>query len=156
MAFEQELLIVREASGASWASSPATRSVMRANRSRDTKPELALRSAIHRLGLRFRVDAPLVDGLRRRADVVFPKARIAVFSDGCYWHGCPEHYRPATQNGEFWREKIAANRARDGDTDERLRQAGWSVIRVWEHEDPVDAAERIAHVVRARSGASPP
>ena len=151
MAFEQELLVVRGAAEGSWATSPATRRVMRANRSRDTKPELALRSAIHRLGLRFRVDAPLIDGLRRRADVVFPKLRIAVFSDGCYWHGCPQHYRPASQNGEFWSEKIETNRTRDGDTDARLREAGWSVIRVWEHEDPVEAAERIANAVRARA-----
>jgi DNA mismatch endonuclease, patch repair protein len=151
VAFEQELLIVPEEPSGSWASSPASRKVMRANRSRDTKPELALRSAIHRLGLRYRVDAPLIAGLRRRADVVFPKVRIAVFSDGCYWHGCPDHYRASNQNREFWSEKIATNRVRDDDTDARLREAGWSVIRVWEHEDPIEAAERIAHAVRSRT-----
>lgn len=155
IAFEQELLIAPEEPNGSWASSSASRKVMRANRSRDTKPELALRSAIHRLGLRYRVDAPLIEGLRRRADVVFPKLRIAVFSDGCYWHGCPEHYRAATQNGEFWSAKIATNRVRDDDTDTRLHEAGWSVIRVWEHEDPVEAAERIAEAVRSRTSAPP-
>jgi len=150
MAHAQGLLLPPPASGESWASSPSTRKVMRANRSRDTKTELALRSAVHRLGLRFRVDAPLVKGLRRRADIIFPGARVAVFSDGCYWHGCPEHYRAATRNREFWSDKIIANRDRDLDTDERLRQAGWHVIRVWEHEDPIEAAERIAQLVRSR------
>ncbi|MFG2249106.1 very short patch repair endonuclease [Spirillospora sp. NPDC048823] len=123
---------------------------MRANRSRDTKPELALRSAAHRLGLRYRVDTAPVKGLRRRADLVFTRARVAVFSDGCYWHGCPEHYRPARKNGQFWDDKISTNRARDQDTDVRLADAGWLVIRVWEHEDPAEAADRVAQAVRGR------
>lgn len=149
LAFEQELLIVLEPPEGSWASTPASRKVMKANKSRDTKPELALRSAIHQLGLRYRVDAPPIDGLRRRADIVFPAARVAVFSDGCYWHGCPDHYRPAKKNNrEFWSDKISKNRARDRDTDARLAEAGWFVIRVWEHESPVDAASRIAEAVR--------
>ncbi|MFI5937866.1 very short patch repair endonuclease [Actinoplanes sp. NPDC051494] len=153
LAFEQALLVTPvtpAGPGDSWASSPAVRSVMRANRSRDTKPELALRSAVHRLGLRYRVDTPLITGLRRRADMVFSKARVAVFSDGCYWHGCPDHYRPATRNGDFWAAKITVNQARDIDTDARLREAGWLVIRVWEHENPVEAADRIASAVRQR------
>jgi DNA mismatch endonuclease (patch repair protein) len=151
MAFELGLVILPEQSEDSWASSPAVRTVMRANRSRDTKPELALRSATHRLGLRYRVDTAPLEGLRRRADLVFPKAKVAVFSDGCYWHGCPDHHRPAQRNREFWREKITKNRERDQSTDEALTTAGWFVIRVWEHEDPVEAAKRIADAVRARA-----
>ncbi|MEU8379550.1 very short patch repair endonuclease [Streptosporangium sp. NPDC048865] len=123
---------------------------MKANRNRDTKPELALRSAVHRLGLRYRVDASPLKGLRRRADLVFTKARVAVFSDGCYWHGCPDHYRAARHNNEFWSDKIAKNQARDRDTDVQLLSAGWLVIRIWEHEDPAEAAARIAHVIHNR------
>ena len=151
MAYEQELVMIPEASADSWASSPAVRAVMKANRSRDTKPELALRSAIHGLGLRYRVDVPPIQGLRRRADLVFIKARVAVFSDGCYWHGCSDHYRAARSNGEFWNDKITKNQARDRDTDTKLLAAGWLVIRVWEHEVPAEAADRVAHAVRSRS-----
>lgn len=118
----------------SWASSPAVRNVMRANRGRDTKPELRLRRALHALGYRYRVDSRPLPSLNRRADLTFPGARVAVFVDGCYWHGCPEHYRQPVANGEtYWAPKIAANRARDEDTNARLREAGWRVVRVWEH-----------------------
>ncbi|MEU9831683.1 very short patch repair endonuclease [Streptosporangium sp. NPDC048047] len=150
MAFEQGLVIPLNPD-TSWASSPAIRAVMQANRSRDTKPELALRSAAHRLGLRYRVDIAPLKGLRRRADLVFSKAKVAVFLDGCYWHGCPDHHRPAERNREFWSEKIAKNRDRDRNTDETLTAAGWLVIRVWEHENPVESANRIASAVRERS-----
>ncbi|MDE0268381.1 MAG: very short patch repair endonuclease [Acidimicrobiaceae bacterium] len=130
----------------SWASSPATRKSMQSNRSRDTKPELAVRSAVHRRGLRFRVsERPLAD-LRRTADMVFRKARIAVFVDGCYWHGCPSHHTQPATNREFWTTKIASNIARDADTNTRLEAAGWTVLRFWEHEDP----ELVADIVQAR------
>ncbi|MTE16264.1 very short patch repair endonuclease [Nocardia aurantiaca] len=126
---------------------------MRANRRRDTGPELALRSALRARGLGYRVDAQPLPGLRRRADIVFIGAKVAVFCDGCYWHGCPEHYRPARTNSDFWRSKITGNRSRDRDTDDKLSDAGWIVIRVWEHEDPKAAADRIADVViRRRTG----
>ncbi len=95
-----------------------------------------------------------VHELRRTADVVFTKARVAVFVDGCYWHGCPEHHRPATKRGEFWQEKIAGNRARDADTNASLSAQGWAVVRVWEHEDPEAAADRISGIVRSRLGES--
>lgn len=134
----------------SWASSPASHAVMSANKGRDTKPERLLRSALHRKGLRYRVSARPVADLRRTADVVFTKARVAVFVDGCYWHGCPEHHRPATKKAEFWQEKIAGNRARDADTNAALNAQGWTVVRVWEHEDPLEAAERISGMVRSR------
>ncbi|WP_245556199.1 DNA mismatch endonuclease Vsr [Actinopolyspora mortivallis] len=121
---------------------------MRANKRRDTRPEKALRSAVHALGLRYRVDTRPIKDVRRTADLVFPKQKIAVFLDGCFWHGCDEHYRPAKgTTATFWNNKIADNRRRDLDTDRRLQQAGWEVIRVWEHDDPIHAAERVAHRV---------
>ncbi|WP_281374178.1 very short patch repair endonuclease [Micromonospora jinlongensis] len=132
----------------SWASSDATRASMKANKSRDTKPELKLRSAVHGLGLRFRVNYRPLPSLRRTADLVFTRARVAVFLDGCYWHGCPEHFTLSRTNSFFWASKIAANKARDENTTTALRSAGWRVIRVWEHEDPFIAAEQIAHLVR--------
>jgi len=132
----------------SWASSPAVRAVMRANKGRDTKPEMALRSAVHALGLRYRTNIRPVPGLRRSADLVFTRAKVAVFLDGCFWHGCPDHHRPARTNAVFWRTKIDANRARDTQTDATLADLGWKVIRVWEHEDPITSARLIAEVVR--------
>ena len=134
----------------SWASSPEARARMQSNKSRDTKPELALRSAVHALGLRYRVGAKPLAGLRRTADLVFPTAKVAVFLDGCFWHGCPEHHAVAAANAKFWADKVSGNRARDRDTDARLEAAGWASVRVWEHEDPHEAAQRVEDVVRAR------
>jgi DNA mismatch endonuclease (patch repair protein) len=123
---------------------------MQSNKSRDTKPELALRSAVHALGLRYRVGAKPLAGLRRTADLVFPTAKVAVFLDGCFWHGCPEHHTVAAANAKFWADQVSGNRARDRDTDARLEAAGWASVRVWEHEDPREAAQRVEGVVRAR------
>ncbi|MEO3839136.1 very short patch repair endonuclease [Nonomuraea sp. B10E8] len=125
---------------------------MRANRNRDTGPELRLRTAVHALGLRYRVSRRPLPELRRTADLVFTKAKVAVFVDGCYWHGCPEpaHFRPSQRNSEFWRDKIATNQERDQETGRLLREAGWVVIRVWEHENMAVAAARIADIVRGR------
>jgi DNA mismatch endonuclease (patch repair protein) len=123
---------------------------MQSNKSRDTKPELALRSAVHALGLRYRVGAKPLAGLRRTADLVFPTVKVAVFLDGCFWHGCPEHHTVAAANAKFWADKVSGNRTRDRDTDARLEAAGWVSVRVWEHEDPADAARRVESVVRAR------
>jgi DNA mismatch endonuclease (patch repair protein) len=114
---------------------------------RDTPAELALRRELHRRGLRYRVDHQPLPRLRRRADIVFTRRRVAVFCDGCYWHGCPEHGTWPTANAEWWRQKIEANKRRDRDTDARLAEAGWIVIRVWEHEDPDDAAARIVEAL---------
>jgi DNA mismatch endonuclease (patch repair protein) len=125
---------------------------MRGNRSRDTIPELKIRSALHALGLRFRVHARPVPTIARRADVVLRGARIAVFIDGCFWHGCPDHYRPPATNQAYWHPKIDANRHRDRDTDERLRVAGWTPLRIWEHEPVPDAVSRIR--ARMAAGAS--
>ncbi|WP_201406835.1 very short patch repair endonuclease [Mycobacterium intracellulare] len=123
---------------------------MRSNKGRDTKPEIALRSAVHSLGLRYRVSTRPLKGLRRTADLVFPKARVAVFLDGCWWHGCPEHHTVAVTHAQFWSDKVAGNIARDRDTDERLTEAGWVSIRIWEHEDPREAALRVRDIVLAR------
>ena len=135
----------------SWASSPRVRASMRSNRPRDTRPELALRKAMHRLGLRYRVSTRPLPGIHRTADVVFTRARVAVFLDGCFWHGCPEHHTVAITNADYWAEKARHNRERDLETDEILSNSGWQVIRVWEHEDANAAAERIATTVRART-----
>lgn len=134
-----------------WASSAGVRSRMVQQRSRDTRPEVRLRSALHAMGLRFRVHRAVVPGTRRTADVTFGPARVAVFVDGCFWHGCPEHgVRRHDINSWYWPGKIQGNRERDADTDERLRASGWIVIRVWEHENELEAAEKVAAVVRAR------
>ena len=130
------------------ASSAAARATMVANRRRDTGPELALRRALHARGLRYRVDHPLPFDRRRRADVVFPRARVAVFVDGCFWHGCPEHGTMPKANRAFWRDKIARNRARDADTDRRLADLGWTVLRFWEHEDVERAADAVEATMR--------
>jgi len=120
---------------------------MQATPRRDTPCEIALRSALHRLGYRFRVDRPLA-GTRRRADLTFVRQRVAVFVDGCFWHGCPRHATWPKANALWWRSKIARNRQRDRDTNNQLRQKGWVVIRVWEHEDMRRAAARVARSLR--------
>jgi DNA mismatch endonuclease, patch repair protein len=121
---------------------------MQSNKGRDTKPELALRSAVHALGLRYRVNTRPLPAVRRTADLVFTKAKIAVFLDGCFWHGCAVHHTVAATNASFWAEKVENNRRRDRDTDAKLADAGWLSLRVWEHEDPVVAASRIEAAVR--------
>lgn len=136
----------------STASTPAVRASMRGNRGKDTKPEKVLRSLLFKEGLRYRVNAPPVQGLRRTADVLFPKARVAVFVDGCFWHVCPKHHRPATKNTDFWTEKFADNRRRDAETNRILEDAGWTVIRAWEHEAPEDVARRVISAVRGVTG----
>ncbi|GHS84887.1 hypothetical protein AGMMS50218_01000 [Actinomycetota bacterium] len=123
---------------------------MQANRSRDTKPELEIRRALHARGLRYRVDVAPEPGLRRRADIVFPRARVAVFIDGCFWHGCPDHGRSEfNRNADYWPAKIAANVARDSDTNARLEQAGWHVLRYWEHEAAEGVVAEIQQTVFA-------
>jgi DNA mismatch endonuclease (patch repair protein) len=123
---------------------------MRANRARDTHPELALRRAVHALGLRYRVSVRPLPAVRRTADLVFTRAKVAVFLDGCFWHGCPEHHRLAARNREYWSGKVRRNRERDRETGRLLGEAGWLVIRVWEHEDPQEAASRIAQLIAIR------
>jgi DNA mismatch endonuclease (patch repair protein) len=131
------------------ASSEHIRTRMRATKRRDTDPELALRSELHRLGHRFRVDYN-IDGTRRRADIVFRREHLAVFVDGCFWHACPKHGTVPKQNRDWWTAKLEANRRRDCATDEALRSLGWQVIRCWEHDDPVSSAERISGALASR------
>lgn len=138
----------------STASSVAVRAVMSANKGKDTKPERLLRTALHRKGLRYRIGIRPVPELRRTADVVFPKAKVAVFVDGCFWHGCPDHYRPAKKHGEVWGQKIMDNRDRDATTTLALKEAGWEVLRFWEHEDLERAAEAVSAVVEERRSES--
>ena len=115
---------------------------------RDNPRERALRSELHRRGLRFRLHRRVLVSSRRSVDIAFPASRTAVFMDGCFWHGCPEHGTWPKSNAEWWRAKINANIARDRDTDCKLIKAGWTVIRVWEHEDIRTAADRIEAEVR--------
>ncbi|GAA1058524.1 hypothetical protein GCM10017608_25610 [Agromyces luteolus] len=132
----------------SWATSEGTRRSMLANKRRDTTSELAVRQLLHSRGLRYRVDFAPVPGLRRRADIVFTRARIAVFIDGCFWHGCPEHATQPKRNSEYWGPKLAANIARDRDTDRRFEEAGWRVLRYWEHEAPESVAMAVTTALR--------
>jgi DNA mismatch endonuclease (patch repair protein) len=123
---------------------------MQRNRRTDTTPELALRRLLHADGLRFRKDFRLTaGGVRTTADIAFTRQRVAVFVDGCFWHGCPEHGRLPTRNAAYWRAKIERNRRRDLQVTTALGQAGWRVVRVWEHEALEDAAARVR---RALSG----
>jgi DNA mismatch endonuclease (patch repair protein) len=131
--------------------SVAASRVARANKGVDTKPEIRLRSALHREGLRFRKDYLLVDGsVRVKVDVAFPKARVAVFVDGCFWHGCPVHQRLPLRNADYWVPKLEANERRDRRVDDALRAAGWHVVRLWEHEDPTDKSKALSALIRSR------
>jgi DNA mismatch endonuclease (patch repair protein) len=123
--------------------SPATTRAMRSNRRRDTKPEVRLRSALHREGFRFRVDFPLIaNGRRVRPDIVFTARKLAIHLDGCYWHRCPAHGRMPSSNVSYWGPKLARNVARDRLDDGALAAAGWRSIRIWEHV-PTDEAVAI-------------
>lgn len=135
----------------SWASSESIRRTMLGNRSRDTKPELAVRRAVHYRGMRYRVATRPLRAIRRTADLVFSRARVAVFVDGCFWHGCPSHFVPPKTNPEYWHEKIQGNVARDRNTDRLLAEAGWTVVRVWEHQDPEVAADAVEAAIRGNS-----
>lgn len=117
---------------------------MKANRRRDTGPEIRLRKALHALGYRYRVDHVVdADGRRVRPDVVFTRRRLVIFVDGCFWHGCPTHgRRPADPTG-YWSAKLARNEERDKDDSEALERAGWTVLRVWEHELLDEAVARV-------------
>ena len=132
------------------SSSPETRRRMAKVRQKGTNAEIALRRELYRIGLRYRVDYAVLKKPRRVADVAFPGLKIAIFVDGCFWHGCPEHTTWPKRNAGFWRQKIEANRLnrlRDADTNERLCALGWTVLRFWEHESPTKAAATVAKTV---------
>ena len=119
---------------------------MSRQRRRDTAPEVTLRRLLHRNGLRFRVDHPLPGMPRRRGDIVFTRARLAVFVDGCFWHSCPQHATTPATRTRWWTEKLERNVARDRDTDRRLAEQGWTYLRFWEHEDPVTCETTVEQV----------
>ena len=114
---------------------------------RDTEPELRLRRVLHGRGFRYRLHRRPVDGFRRTADIVFTRAKVAVFVDGCFWHRCPQHGTEPKANAAWWKVKLDKNVGRDRETDQVLTAAGWTVIRVWEHEDPEVAAGRVAELL---------
>lgn len=121
---------------------------MQGNRSRDTRPELAVRSLLHQAGLRYRVAYRPLRTVRRTADIVFTKQRIAVFIDGCFWHGCSEHGQTTTKsNSDYWRAKFVLNRERDEETNRLLAAAGWRVLRFWEHEAATEVAAKVQAAV---------
>lgn len=122
----------------------------RANRGKDTGPELALRSALHRRGLRYRVHRRVERAVRTSVDIAFGPSRVAVFVNGCFWHRCPIHGTVPKANREWWLEKLERNVQRDRHNDAALAAHGWTVIRVWEHEDIEQVADEIATVVRSR------
>ncbi|WP_411700880.1 very short patch repair endonuclease [Conyzicola sp.] len=118
----------------SWATNEATRTSMLGNRSRDTKPELLVRRALHAQGYRFRVDLRPEPTLRTRSDIVFTKRRVAIYIDGCFWHGCPTHGTTPKSNVDYWAPKLARNIERDRESTRALQERGWVVLRFWEHQ----------------------
>lgn len=122
---------------------------MSRQRRRDTAPEVALRRRLHAEGFRFRVAWPVPGLPRRTIDVAFTAARVAVFVDGCFWHGCPVHGTQPRTNADWWAAKIERNKTRDEATTRHLDELGWTVVRAWEHEQAGEAARRVAEVVRA-------
>ncbi len=135
-------------SASSWATTPGIRRSMQHNRPRDTSTEVCIRSALHKAGLRFFKHRRPLQGLRCEPDILFPGARLAVFVDGCFWHRCPEHGSVPRANGDWWRAKLEANQARDKRNDEALREAGWTVLRVWEHQAVPEVVDEVSRLVR--------
>lgn len=119
---------------------------------RDTAAERVVRGELHRRGLRYFVDRPVIEGRRWRADIVFPRRRVAVLVDGCFWHSCPIHRTLPKANRDWWVNKLAANVVRDRTTDAQLETAGWTVLRFWEHQDPETVADAVEAVVRSVDG----
>lgn len=118
-------------------------------RIRDTAAELAIRRILHRKGLRYRVNLQFPDLGRARPDIAFTRVKLAVFVDGCFWHRCPEHATYPTSNSEWWLAKLEKNVARDRAIDQLMSEGGWTVMRIWEHEDPLAAANDIEAHLRA-------
>ncbi|MBE5461730.1 very short patch repair endonuclease [Mycobacteroides abscessus] len=132
----------------SWASTPSVRSVMQGNKGRDTGPEMALRRALHALGLRYRVNVRVIPGSRMTVDLAFTRAQVAVEVLGCFWHRCPEHHRPASRNAEFWTTKLADNVERDEAKRAALEALGWTLVVIWEHDELAEAVERVTTALR--------
>jgi DNA mismatch endonuclease (patch repair protein) len=123
---------------------------MASQQTRDTRPEVELRRELHGRGLRFRVAKRPLIGLRSTADIVFGPDKVAVYVDGCFWHSCPQHATTPASNQSWWEAKLARNQERDRATNLALAEAGWIVVRVWEHEAVAAAADRVEGAVRQR------
>ncbi|WP_330452347.1 MULTISPECIES: very short patch repair endonuclease [unclassified Streptomyces] len=128
-------------------SSPAVSARMSRQASRDTAPEVAVRKLLHASGYRYRLNERVPHMSRRTIDIAFTRAKVAVFLDGCFWHGCPEHATQPKSNAEWWRQKLDRNMARDAETTAHLVAEGWTVLRFWEHQAPVQVADTVAEVV---------
>ncbi|MFG2818293.1 very short patch repair endonuclease [Kitasatospora sp. NPDC048365] len=135
------------------ASSPSVAARMSRQASRDTAQELAVRRLLFGWGLRYRVNAPVPGMPRRTVDILFRGPRVAVFLDGCFWHGCPEHATSPKANATWWRTKLDRNTARDLETTEHLTTDGWTVLRFWEHETADEVACKVRDSVRAKQSA---
>jgi DNA mismatch endonuclease (patch repair protein) len=140
----------KSANRESWASSDGVRRSMRSNRGRDTRPELILRSTLHADGLRFYKHLRPLNQLRCEADVLFPRWRVAVFVDGCFWHVCPIHATFPATHREFWDAKLARNRARDDANNRAMSAAGWLVVRLWEHQTISEMHSAVVTALQAR------
>lgn len=129
----------------------ATTKRMKANRPFDTRPEVELRSSLYRSGLRFRKHASPWPDAGFTPDILFPRAQVAVYVDGCFWHGCPEHRPISIHRSAFWRSKVERTIERDRQQEAALMRRGWQVVRVWEHDESRSASERIQLIVRSRT-----
>ena len=143
----------RERSGRPMPSSLSVQLRMQRQSSRDTPIEVAFRRILHRRGLRVRIHRRPLPAVRRTADLVFTRARVAVYVDGWFWHGCPDHYMEPLSNGDYWLPKIEGNRRRDADTAAQLASASWLAFRVWEHEDLDSAVDRLQAILVERVSA---
>jgi len=123
---------------------------LRKQPSRDTSPERRLRQLLHKAGFRYRIHYPVPGMPRRSMDIAFPKTRLAVFVDGCFWHGCPDHGTKPHTNTDYWLPKLERNRARDAETENHLRALGWTVLRVWEHEPSSEALDRVIRRIQVQ------
>ncbi|GFE23757.1 very short patch repair endonuclease [Streptomyces nigrescens] len=137
-------------------SSPGVSARMSVQARRDTGPEMAVRRLLYASGHRYRLQRRVPGFSRRTIDIAFPGPKVAVFLDGCFWHGCPEHATHPKANADWWRDKLDGNIARDRETTEHLVEQGWTVLRFWEHEDPVTVADRIARTLGEARGKKAP
>lgn len=117
---------------------------------RDTHPEISVRKLLHAAGYRYRVAYPVPGHPRRTIDIAFTRDRVAVFMDGCFWHGCPEHGNSPASNTAWWTKKITNNQRRDADTTAQLTARGWAVLRYWEHEDPDSVVRKVSTTLGRR------
>ena len=132
------------------ATTLTTKKVMRANKGKNTKPELRIRRIVHASGLRYRVDYRPEESLNRRGDLVFLRSKVVVFIHGCFWHGCPKHFSVPKSNKSFWKTKIDTNQKRDKETQWYLQKKGWKVVTIWEHSSPEKEAAKIIEIVLRR------